>query len=295
MKNRIIKRRKDSPMPVLFLMLLLLIPATVTPQSPLQFQYEKTITDFSNANEFVISPMGDIYVIDEGVDQILLLDTLGEVKRSSSGYGWEGAQMDNPLDVQASPLSVFVCDYGNNAIKEFDRGVNLLSVLKTNDGSTHFERPVSCAVSSFGELYVLDSENKRIVKYDHQRNFTIAFAGFDFGEFALKDPLKVITTDGQTVFVLDKNRLLVFDSFGNGRSIIPLPDGIKNIRYSGGKILFISNDEVLAGTQMDTGLQVNKIKVSGLPEKRGDIESAVLYGGSLYLLYDTGLIVARSK
>ena len=295
MKNRIIKRRKEFLMPLLFLLFLLLIPATATPQSTMHFQYEKTISEFSNANEFVISPMGDIYVVDEGVDQIVLLDTLGEVKRSSSGYGWEGAQLDNPLDVQASSLSVFVCDYGNNAIKEFDRGVNLLSVLRTNDGSSHFERPISCAVSSFGELYVLDSENKRVVKYDHQRNFSVAFAGFDFGEFALKDPLKVITTDGQTVFVLDRNRLLIFDSFGNGRSIIPLPDGIRNIRSSGGKIIFISKDEILAGTQMDTGLQVNKVKVAGLPENIGEIESAAFYGGALYILYDTGLVVARGK
>ena len=48
--------------------------------------------------------------------------------------------------------------------------------------------PVSCATSNQGDLYFIDSENKRIMKFDIFGNFILNFGGFDAGKYQLSNP-----------------------------------------------------------------------------------------------------------
>lgn len=109
-----------------------------------------------------------IYISDFGKDEIIMIDTLGNNLKSFGGYGWDENSFDDPSDIFADPLTIYVSDKNNHSIKRFDKTLNYLSALyKESDNSeAQFGYPVSCATSNQGDLYFIDSENKRIMKFD---------------------------------------------------------------------------------------------------------------------------------
>ena len=55
-------------------------------------------------------------------------------------------------------------------------------------------------------MYILDSENKRVIKFNTFGQFVQNFGGFDAGAFSLTDPRKLAVSPGNNIYVLDERR-----------------------------------------------------------------------------------------
>jgi len=196
------------------------------------YQLVNQFGSFSEATSFALSPQGYFYVADNGSDEIYKIDSLGNQVKAFGGYGWENGQFDYPIDVSSNALSIFVTDKNNHSVQQFDKDLNFISRLYTRDGEDNdaaFGYPLSADISSMGDLFVLDSENKRILKFDLFGKFILQFGGFDAGEFSIKSPKKLIVTGNNNIMVLDGKSLIIFDLFGNGIAKTPLPENFSSI------------------------------------------------------------------
>src|SRR3990172_10415869 len=156
------------------------------------FVLDYSFGNFSSAAAFSISSSGFIFIADDGDDSLIKLDTLGNVIKEIGGYGWSESAFDTPSDIIANSLNVYVCDKQNHRVQAFDKDLNFISELYTRERDNPEERfgyPLSCALSSMGDLYVLDSENIRVLKFDLFGNYIQNFGGFDGGIFSLKNPI----------------------------------------------------------------------------------------------------------
>ena len=187
---------------------------------------------FTSASAFSITASGFIYIADDGDDSLIKLDTLGNVIKEIGGYGWSESAFDTPSDIIANSLNVYVCDKQNHRVQSFDKDLNFISELSTRERDNPEERfgyPLSCALSSMGDLYVLDSENIRVLKFDLFGNYIQNFGGFDWGIFSLKNPKKLAVNSDNSVLVLDDSVLVIYDQFGNGKEKIKLGKSFTNL------------------------------------------------------------------
>ena len=106
---------------VIFLFLLTFI--SISAQS---FEYLESVGKFNNASSFYITANGLIYISDFGKDEIVMIDSLGKNLKSFGGYGWDENSFDDPSDVFADPLTIYISDKNNHSIKRFDKTLNYL-------------------------------------------------------------------------------------------------------------------------------------------------------------------------
>ena len=154
-----------------FTYIFLLLCVAVNGQS---FEFENAFGKFKGASSFFINPAGIIYVTDKTTDEIYMLDTLGHQVHSIGGYGWRESAFDNPVDVYADALKVFITDKNNHRIQRFDKNLNYNFQIATRESSIEVEQfgyPLSAVMSNQGDIFILDSENQRIVKFDIFGNF----------------------------------------------------------------------------------------------------------------------------
>ena len=104
------------------------------------FEFSQSIGKFERASSFYITANGLIYVCDSGKDEIIMLDTLGTDLKTFGGYGWDENSFDDPSDVFADPLTIYIADKNNNSIKRFDKNLNYLSSLNTEDNDNPEEQ-----------------------------------------------------------------------------------------------------------------------------------------------------------
>lgn len=256
-----------------------------------QFIKVSEIGSFKQAAAFSLNPSGYIFVTDSETNELYKLDTLGNRLKSVGGYGWNPEAFDNPVEVFATTLNVYVADKNNDRIQIFDKDLNFLSVFKTKEverAEYEFAYPTSCGVSPQGDLFVLDSDNSRILKYDLSGNFLTEIGSYDAGSFALSNPKKFdIGIDGK-LFVLDDEAIKVFDSFGNGvAKLSPHINAFNlNIQY---KYLTVNN----AGTILIKNVaQTDKIMKfePGVPE---DIVESIYIGERLFILTATEIVIFK--
>lgn len=88
----------------------------------------------------------------------------------------------------------------------------------TNENTTNveFSYPTCVAISTIGDLFILDSDNNRILKFNLSGEYILELGGNDAGEFSIDNP-KYFTTDNMgNIYVLDNDSIKIFDQYGNG-------------------------------------------------------------------------------
>lgn len=257
------------------------------------FEYDTSFGDFKNASSFYITANGMIYVSDSGSDEIVLLDTLGNQLKTFGGYGWDENSFDNPTDVFADPLTIYVADKNNHAIKRFDKNLNYLSSLYKKESDNSEERfgyPLSCATSNQGDLYFIDSENSRIMKFDLYGNYKINFGGFDAGKYQLSDPTKLAISSSNNIFVIDGEDIIVYDDFGNGINRINIGQRINSIRILFDQLVLTTSDEIYHIYLRSPDLNITKFNLSGI-DVLTNIVSAILLNNNLYVLTSKDILI----
>jgi hypothetical protein len=246
-----------------------------------------SIGNFKSASAFSITSSGFIYVVDDGNDSLVKLDSLGNLIKEIGGYGWSESTFDTPSDVYADPLKVFVCDKQNHRVKNFDKDLNFIFEYYTRESDFSEERfgyPLSCSVTSMGDLYILDSENIRILKFDLFGNFIQNFGGFDWGVYSLKNPKKLGVLGDNSVLVLDDSVLVIYDQFGNGKGKIKLEKLFTNLKIFFGGIALNTDTEIFIGSAQLSENILRKINLIGLNEDKLKILSCSVFNNKLYVL-----------
>jgi hypothetical protein len=257
------------------------------------FEYAGSIGKFDNASSFYITANGFIYVCDSGRDEVVMLDTLGKISISFGGYGWSENSFDDPSDVFADPLTIYVADKNNHKIKRFDKNLNYLYSLYTLESDNSVEQfayPLSCATSNQGDLYLLDSDSKRIMKFDIYGKFIQNFGGFDAGKYQLSNPSQLAISSANNIYVIDGKKIFVFDHFGNGISIINADLKLNSIRILFDNLIVCSEEEIFFSNLRLPEIALSQIKLSGL-DNIPAIVSAFYFNNKLYVLTSGSILI----
>jgi len=201
------------------------------------------------ARSLSVDLSGSIYVADTGNNRILKFSKAGKLIKTVGGFGWEKEQFYSPYDIHASSvLDIFVADYNNNRIERYDKDLNYISSLHSSedwDDQFQFGYPRSVASSIHGELFIIDSENVRLLKLDSFGEPEMSFGDFAEGKGRLLQPVQVAISPDDKIYVSDSqaNKIIVFDYFGNylteiGTNFLKQPQGLF---YSPMKLLFVAD------------------------------------------------------
>ncbi len=248
---------------------------------------------FENASAFSLTDNGFVYVADSYSNEIFKFDTLGNLIKFIGGYGWQESQFDEPADIFANTLNVYVADKNNNRIQIFDKDLNFLSDFKNQPNEASelgFAYPVSCAVSGQGDLFILDSDNSRILKYDLNGNFLQEIGGIDAGDFSVTEPKKLTISPDGRIYVLDENLILVYDYYGNGLLKIKVDFDAVNIAISGNSLTVNDNSQIIIyNLRTNSPTHISKSDLD-LPDNSNIIETA-LSNNKIYVLTETEINV----
>jgi DNA-binding beta-propeller fold protein YncE len=270
------------------------IPFAIFAQS---FEFVESIGKFSNASSFYITANGLIYVSDSGSDEIFLLDTLGNQLKTFGGYGWGDNSFDDPADVFADPLTIYVADKNNHKIKRFDKNLNFISSLYKRESDVQEEQfgyPLSCTTSNQGDLYFVDSENKRIMKFDIFGNFKMNFGGFDAGKYQLLNPKQLAISSANNIFIIDGTDIVIFDDFGNGTNRLNIDKSLTSIRILFDQLTICNGSEIYHSNLRSVDLKFTKLDLANF-QVDTQVISAILINNKLYVLTTFELLVFKQN
>ena len=242
--------------------------------------------DFKNASSFYIDPAGYIYVTDINTDEVSAMDTSGTVLKKIGGYGWSASSFDKPVDIFADALKVFVADKNNHRIQRFDKNLNFNFQIYTRDSDVEAERfgyPLSAVMSNQGDVFILDSENSRIVKFDIFGNFIQNFGGYDYGNFALQKPRQLAVSSKNDIYVIDGKQIIIFDQYGNGIGRVDGHEEFTSIRIIFNWLSVTTKGNIYVGNLNSPELNLKQVILNEI-EGNTELVSCFVFNNRLYLL-----------
>ncbi len=247
---------------------------------------------------------GDLYIADTGNNRILKISPTGEVINAIGGFGWDAEQFYTPLDICAeSGLDVFVADFDNQRLQRYDKDLNYIYSLYSDEnweGQFQFAYPKSVAISRHGDLFLLDGENVRIIKFSSFGEPEIAFGDYAQGKGQLLDPVQLTISSQDLLYVSDQaaKKVLVFDYFGNYVSEIGdgLLDSPQGIFFSDNKLFVadIGKKEIFV-FKPDGELLLRWSKISNARGNFRQPEDVVAFGNKIYVLDSDEILVFEIK
>jgi hypothetical protein len=257
--------------------------------------FSNQIGTFTSAKSFSINSAGFIFISDSTLNEIIKLDTLGNIVKTIGGYGWNDYSFDNPTDIFANTLNVYVSDKNNNRIQIFDKDLNFISQFSTQNSTDTryiFAYPTCSAVTTQGDLFILDSDNKRILKFNSRNEFQTEIGGFDAGEYSLSNPLNFTISSSGKLLVVDPPSIIMFDQFGNGLRKIKLPLSPININ-SVFQIISVNNKNqvsLFTSSELETG-NINPVILS--PGNEDEILDSFVFNKKLYILTKNSISIYK--
>jgi len=195
-----------------------------------------TIHRFAFPTGVAVDGSGNVYVGDAGSFRIQKFDENGnfllEWGGEGTGDGQFGFQFGPPsLSVAVDGSgNVYVGDTGNSRIQKFDENGNFLlkwGTFGNGDGQFGHQTPgipgLSVAVDGSGNVYVGDTGNARIQKFDGNGNFSLKWGtpGNGDGQFApFLGNLSVAVDGSGNVYVGDVGNLRIQKFEGNGNFLL---------------------------------------------------------------------------
>lgn len=187
------------------------------------------------------------YVADSGRKQVVVF---GPDEAFVRAYG-ETGQFEKPMDVALFGERLYVVDLDRHAVLVVDKesGQTVQTIGEHGTAAGKFDRPTHIRIDRQGNLFVNDSVNFRIQKFDPKGKYLKEFGylGIGLGGFARPKGLDV-SADGKLLYVADAafenvqifddestNLLLYFGGFGNFPGSLYIPSAVyiddKNVEY----------------------------------------------------------------
>ena len=169
---------------------------------------------------------GFVYVVDSANFRVQKFDLNGEFIMQWGSFGNNDGQFyfARGVAVDQSDGSVYVVDMGNHRIQKFDTSTNVLPQLLTKWGgglgpghasspqaqeAGQLRSPWGIAVDSHGDVYVSDTGNHRIQKFDREGNYITQWGGFGNGDGQFNFPYGIGVDAKSSVFVVDSGNTRV--------------------------------------------------------------------------------------
>ena len=169
---------------------------------------------------------GYIYVVDSANFRVQKFDETGEFIMQWGSFGNNDGQFyfARGIAVDQTDGSVYVVDMGNHRIQKFDTSTNVLPQLLTKWGggigaghasSTQaqepgqFRSPWGIAIDDVGDVYVSDTGNQRIQKFDRDGNFITQWGGFGNAEGQFNFPYGLVVDHRGNVFAVDSGNMRI--------------------------------------------------------------------------------------
>jgi tripartite motif-containing protein 71 len=180
----------------------------------------------------------EVFVSDTGNNRIQVFSRDGRFRRSFGSVGSGRGQLNEPQGISAEGDLVAVADTGNERVTLFSAaGEPAGSFGESGHGDAQFDVPSDVAVDARHNIYVSDSYNNRIQKFDHDGRFLKAWGGWGSYSGLLATPAS-ISLAGDRLFVADviNHRIQVFDTEGNfkfqwGRHPVAAHEGHGRLHY----------------------------------------------------------------
>lgn len=183
---------------------------------------------------------GYIYVVDSANFRVQKFDMAGEFIMSWGSFGNHDGQFYFPRGVAVDERDglVYVVDMGNHRIQKFDTSTNVLPQLITKWGGSseaghassalaqeagQLRNPWGIAVDVNGDVYVSDTGNHRIEKFDREGNFITQWGGFGNGTGQFNFPYGLAVDARGSVFVVDSANTRV-------QQFMPAEEGEERLR-----------------------------------------------------------------
>jgi DNA-binding beta-propeller fold protein YncE len=169
---------------------------------------------------------GYIYVVDSANFRVQKFDPTGEFIMQWGSFGSNDGQFYFPRGIAVDPTdgAVYVVDMGNHRIQKFDTSTNVLPQLLTKWGGGlgpghasdpraqepgQFRSPWGITVDGQGDVFVTDTGNQRVQKFDREGNFITQWGGFGNGDGQFNFPYGVAVDARGSVFVVDSSNTRV--------------------------------------------------------------------------------------
>jgi streptogramin lyase len=193
---------------------------------------------FKNARGITIDPSRNILVADTSNNRVQKFNPNGTFLTKWGAKGTLEGQFKNPYGVEADATgNIYVADTSNNRIQKFDSSGNFqrmwgwgvddgTNVFQTctsgcqkgasGSGDGQFKNPRAVAVDPAGNVYVADTSNNRIQKFDPSGNFLGKWGVKGTLDGQLKNPYGVVADRYGNVYVSDTSngRVQKFDTSG---------------------------------------------------------------------------------
>jgi len=270
----------------------LLIAVSISVYSQ-NFQYERSIGTFKNATSFYINSAGVVYITDDVTDEVYQIDTLGNLINLIGGYGWEINAFDDPVDVFADALKVFVTDKNNHRIQRFDKNLNFIFQFYTRDNDIEEERfgyPLSAVPSNLGDVFILDSENNRILKFDLFGNYLMAIGGYNYGSYFLHDPKQLAISMQNNIYVLDGKEIYIYDNYGTAIGDIEIPEEMRSIRIIFQWLTINSDKKIYISNLNSKERKLIEVTLNDYDDEF-EIVSSLVFNTKLYVLTPKNILI----
>ncbi len=272
------------------ILLFLYFPNKTQAQS---FLFQNEIGSFNSANALSINPSGFIYVSDAAENEIIKLDTLGNLLKTFGGYGFDNNSFDFPIDITATTLNVYVADKFNDRIQIFDKDLNYISSLSANSIENDFFKfryPAGVGISNQGDIFLIDSDNSRVLKFTSTGKFLAEIGSRESGDFALQNPRALAIIDNK-ILVIDNNFLLIYDLFGNNISKLKFQEQFVNINST------LSGVTVCSPRMIYFSLSKNNIQTLEFknfnPQIEDLIADCIIFNHKLYMLTPKKILIYK--
>ena len=264
--------------------------------------FQGELGKFADASSFSYSPSGFFYVADRHTNEIFKIDTLGHVKKYIGGYGWDEYNFDDPIFVYSTVLNVYVTDKNNSRIEIFDKDLNYITRISSENSGTgnknldnaRFEYPLGCVVSSMGDYFILDSENKRVLKFGPSGNYVLQFGGYDAGKYYLSDPKRLAITNDNKIFVLDDSDLIIFDQFGNGLLRVKLSEKFSDLNITYDKLVLNNQKDIYYAFLGKNNFEFKKVNLTNY-DLADEVVEALITGNNLFVLTKNNILSFKMK
>ncbi len=243
---------------------------------------------FTSAACMSAAPNGKFLVCDQHSQTVVQVSSNGKIEKSFGGQGLGNYEFGGLTDITSSFfLDVFVTDYHNRRVQRFDARLIYVQTIDENSLSASVGRfyPRACAVSSLGDLFVIETDGKRILKLGKRFQLDREFGTYKDGEGALREPKDIAISQKDEIILLDGTSVIVYDIFGNYLRTITLPDGEwRSVQVSGEQIVATAPGIIALCSIGGTGQQIVKRgSVAGIPPT-DDFADAVVYDDTLLIL-----------
>ncbi len=176
--------------------------------------------EFNTPQALALADDGTLFVVDSQNNRIQLFTSKGKFLRTVGGFGFAPDQFDFPTDIWVkSILNIYVADYNNRRLQRYDRQMNYLAQLKSNPNwpeDFQFAEVLSCALNSQNDLFLLDAQENKVVKFNRQGQPERVFGTYESGAGELLQPIQLDIFRNRWILVSDiaRHAIVVFDFFG---------------------------------------------------------------------------------